>query len=191
MGFCRLGKMRCAPPLIENSSGVRWRVLAAMPYPLHDQSALQVPRRAQPWVATMVRTTYQQPSPQEVHAQHAHGGDARRTLPESRRTAGRRRPGYPRLHRLPRGPLEAGLVEQSAGAPQQGDQTADGRGGHLPEPGYGPAGSSGQSSPGSMKGGRSPATICRLLPSTSVSRAARRWTTAAEESCTTGTMRKD
>ena len=30
----------------------------------------RVPRRAQPWVATMVRTIYQQPSPQEVHAQH-------------------------------------------------------------------------------------------------------------------------
>ena len=29
----------------------------------------RVPRRAQPMVATMVRTTYQQPSPQEVHAQ--------------------------------------------------------------------------------------------------------------------------
>ena len=29
----------------------------------------RVPRRAQPWVANMVRTIYQQPSPQEVHAQ--------------------------------------------------------------------------------------------------------------------------
>ncbi len=29
----------------------------------------RVPRRAQPWVATMVRTIYQQPSPQQVHAQ--------------------------------------------------------------------------------------------------------------------------
>ena len=32
----------------------------------------KVPRRAQPGVATMVRTVYQQPSLQEVHAQHAH-----------------------------------------------------------------------------------------------------------------------
>ena len=31
----------------------------------------RVPRRAQPWEATMVRTIYQQPSPEEVHAQHA------------------------------------------------------------------------------------------------------------------------
>ncbi len=30
----------------------------------------KVPKRAQPWVATMVRTIYQQPSPEEVHAQH-------------------------------------------------------------------------------------------------------------------------
>ena len=29
----------------------------------------RVPRRAQPWVATLVRTIYQQPSPDEVHAQ--------------------------------------------------------------------------------------------------------------------------
>ena len=29
----------------------------------------RVPRLAQPWVATMVRTIYQQPSPDEVHAQ--------------------------------------------------------------------------------------------------------------------------
>ena len=29
----------------------------------------RVPRSAQPWVANMVRTIYQQPSPQEVHAQ--------------------------------------------------------------------------------------------------------------------------
>ena len=29
----------------------------------------RVPRSAQPWVATMVRTIYQQPSAQEVHSQ--------------------------------------------------------------------------------------------------------------------------
>ena len=31
----------------------------------------KVPRRAQSWVATMAPTIYQQPSPEEVHAQHA------------------------------------------------------------------------------------------------------------------------
>ena len=39
--------------------------------PTHFMTNLltRVPRRAQPWVATMVRTIYQQPSPDEVHAQ--------------------------------------------------------------------------------------------------------------------------
>ena len=40
----------------------------------------RVPRRAQPWVATMVRTIYQQPSPDEVHAP-ARQGD--RSTPET------------------------------------------------------------------------------------------------------------
>ena len=43
--------------------------LATVPHPLHDHLLTRVPRRAQPWVATMVRTIYQQPSPDEVHAQ--------------------------------------------------------------------------------------------------------------------------
>ncbi len=30
----------------------------------------RVPKRAQPWVATMVRSIYQQPSAAEVHSQH-------------------------------------------------------------------------------------------------------------------------
>lgn len=34
----------------------------------------KVSKRAQPWVATMVRTIYQQPSPEEVHAQHQRVG---------------------------------------------------------------------------------------------------------------------
>ena len=86
----------------------------------------RVPRRAQPWVATMVRTIYQQPSPEEVHAQHVRMvGMLDERFPQAAETAGRRGPGYPGLHRLPFGPLEAGLVEQPAGAPQQGDQTPD------------------------------------------------------------------
>jgi len=34
----------------------------------------RVPKRVQPAVATMVRTIYQQSSPEEVHAQSAYGG---------------------------------------------------------------------------------------------------------------------
>ena len=37
----------------------------------------KVPRRAQLWVATMVRTIYRQPSPDKVHAQHARMEDMR------------------------------------------------------------------------------------------------------------------
>ena len=33
----------------------------------------RVPRRAQPWVATMARTVYHQPSPEEIHAQRTVG----------------------------------------------------------------------------------------------------------------------
>ena len=43
--------------------------LAAVPHPLHDQPAHSGPQARQPWVANMVRTIYQQPSPDEVHAQ--------------------------------------------------------------------------------------------------------------------------
>jgi putative transposase len=36
----------------------------------------KVPKAAQPWVATMVRTIFDQPAPEEVHAQHARVVDA-------------------------------------------------------------------------------------------------------------------
>ena len=38
---------------------------------MHFRSDLltRVPKRAQPWVATMVRSIYQQPSANEVHSQ--------------------------------------------------------------------------------------------------------------------------
>ena len=41
--------------------------------PTHFMTNLlsRVPRRAQPWVATMARTVYQQPSPEEVRARWA------------------------------------------------------------------------------------------------------------------------
>ena len=40
-----------------------------MSYPLHEQPLTRVPKRSQPGVATMVRTIYQQLSPEEVNAQ--------------------------------------------------------------------------------------------------------------------------
>ena len=56
----------------------------------------RVPRRAQPWVATMVRTVYQQPSPEEVHAQ------VDRVIDHNSETGSPRPPRYwPRLERTP------------------------------------------------------------------------------------------
>ena len=60
----------------------------------------RVPRSAQPWVATMVRTIYQQPSPQEVHSQREGGRAASRALPPGLLDAGRRRSRRAGVHRL-------------------------------------------------------------------------------------------
>ena len=77
----------------------------------------RVPRRAQPWVATMVRTIYQQPSP-----------------PSGRLSSGRGWCGRPGLLQLPRRPLEEDLVQQPPGASQQGDTATHRCRGHLPQP---------------------------------------------------------
>ena len=68
---CPSGPQRGGAGGIGRSSGtprrhrrsLRRSQLATVPHPLHDQPAHSGPRRAQPWVATMVRTIYQQPSP--------------------------------------------------------------------------------------------------------------------------------
>ena len=100
----------------------------------------KVPKRAQPWVATMIRTIYQQPSPEEVHAQHQRVvAQLEERFPEAAGRLEEAGPDNLGLHRLPRGPLEAGVVEQPAGAAEQGDQAPHGRGGHLPESGRRPA----------------------------------------------------
>ena len=69
----------------------------------------------------------------------ARGRAARGALPRGGRPLGGGWAGHLGLHRLPRGPLEAGVVEQPAGAGEQGDQAPHGRGGHLPESGRRPA----------------------------------------------------
>ena len=52
------------------------RGLAAVPHPLPAQPADQVPKSAQPWVATLVRTIFDQPDAEPVRAQHARVVDA-------------------------------------------------------------------------------------------------------------------
>ena len=93
----------------------------------------RVPRRAQPWVATMVRTIYQQPSPDEVHAQLDRVTDQTpRSVPRGRLSTGRGRTRRPGLLQLPTRPLEEDLVQQPTGASQQGDPATHRCGGHLP-----------------------------------------------------------
>ena len=93
----------------------------------------RVPRRAQPWVATMVRTIYQQPSPDEVHAQLDRVTDQlQNRFPQVALSTGRGRTRRPGLLQLPTRPLEEDLVQQPTGASQQGDPATHRCGGHLP-----------------------------------------------------------
>ena len=93
----------------------------------------RVPRRVQPCVATMVRTIYQQPSPDEVHAQLDRVTDQLQDrFPQVGLSTGRGWTRYPGLLQLPTRPLEEDLVQQPPGASQQGDQTSHRCRGHLP-----------------------------------------------------------
>ena len=93
----------------------------------------RVPRRAQPWVVTMVRTIYQQPSPDEVHAQLDRVTDQlQNRFPQVASLLDEAGPDVLALLQLPTRPLEEDLVQQPTGASQQGDQTSHRCGGHLP-----------------------------------------------------------
>ena len=93
----------------------------------------RVPRRAQPWVATMVRTIYQQPSPDEVHAQFDRVTDQlQNRFPQVASLLDEAGPDRPGLLQLPTRPLEEDLVQQPTGASQQGDPATHRCGGHLP-----------------------------------------------------------
>ena len=71
----------------------------------------KVPKRAQSWVATMIRTIYQQPLPEEVHSQHQRVvAQLEERFPQGGRPLGGGWGGHLGLHRVPRGPLEAGVV---------------------------------------------------------------------------------
>jgi transposase-like protein len=95
----------------------------------------KVPKSAQPWVATLVRTIFDQPAAEEVAAQHARWS--------TRWKAGirRRRPIWttPRAICWPSPPSPgscgADLVQQSPTAAEQGDPAAHRCGRDLPRPG--------------------------------------------------------
>ena len=95
----------------------------------------RVPKSAEALVATTVRTIFQQPSAEAVHAQHARVVEQLEArFPAAAAMLDEAAPEVPRVHGLPGRALEAGLVEQPAGAPQPGDPPAYRRGRHLPQP---------------------------------------------------------
>ena len=77
----------------------------------------RVPKRAQPGVATMVRTIYQQRGPRPIGPSGA--------LSPGGRTAGGCRAGHPGLHGLPSGPLAEAMVQQPAGTAEPRDKAPD------------------------------------------------------------------
>src|SRR5215469_7561392 len=101
----------------------------------------KVNKASQPWVATLVRTIFDQPDAAEVHAQFS------RVVAALEGTAGRRRAPVRRPRRPARlrcrapGDLAADLVLQPAGAAEPRAAPANRRRRHLPRPGrHHPAG---------------------------------------------------
>ena len=93
----------------------------------------QVPRSAQPWVATMVRTIYQQPSPQEVHAQLERViAQLQDPFPQVASRLDEAGPDVLAFSSFPVAHCEEDLVQQPPGASQQGDTAPHRCGGHLP-----------------------------------------------------------
>jgi putative transposase len=95
----------------------------------------RVPKSAQGFVATMVRSIFAQPDAESVaRAAGPHRRSARGSLPGSGDAARRSGSPDPRLHRLPQGALASAVVEQLARAAQQGDPPPHRRRRHLPSP---------------------------------------------------------
>ena len=85
-------------------------------------------------VASMLRTVFVQPGPKAVHAAWDELRDRlAESIPEDRPADGRRENRSARLHHLPESALAKAVVDQSAGADQQGDQTPLPRRRHLPQ----------------------------------------------------------
>ena len=127
----------------------------------------RVPRRAQPWVATMVRTIYQQPYPEEVHAQHARMvGMLDERFPQAAELLA---DVGPDILAFPAFPVATG--GRSGRTTRRSASTRRSDAGLTwwasSRTALRSVGSSGRSSPSSTTSGRSPAAICPLLPSTS------------------------
>ena len=95
----------------------------------------RVPKSAEALVATTVRTIFQQPSAEAVHAQHARVVEQLdERFPAAAAMLDEAAPEVLAFTALPGRALEAGLVEQPAGTPQSRDPPAHRRGRHLPQP---------------------------------------------------------
>ena len=83
----------------------------------------RVPKRAQPGVATTVRTIYQQLSPTEVHGQLDRVMEQlREPFPQVAELLADAAPDILGLHGLPSGPLAEAVVQQPAGTAEPGDK---------------------------------------------------------------------
>jgi transposase-like protein len=101
----------------------------------HRNLLTRVSKTAQPWVSTLVRTIFEQPGPDSVRAQHAQVvAVLEAKLPAAAAHLDEARDDILAFTAFPRRGVAAGLVQQPAGAAEQGGPQADRRGGDLPWP---------------------------------------------------------
>jgi putative transposase len=94
----------------------------------------RVPKSAQPWLATLVRTIFDQPDADAVRAQFARVVDTITTKYPDAADHLAARDDLLAFTAFTARDLEADLVEQPAGTPEQGDLPPDRRGRDLPQP---------------------------------------------------------
>jgi putative transposase len=94
----------------------------------------QVPKGSAEMVAAAIRTIFAQPDAEHVRERH-HRAHARPSTTQGRGHAARGRRRHHCLRRFPCAALEKDLVDQPAGAPEQGGQAPYRRRGSIPEPG--------------------------------------------------------
>ena len=101
----------------------------------HRNLLTRVPKTAQPWVSTLVRTIFEQPDPVSVRAQHGQVVAALEAkLPAAAAHLDDAREDILAFTALPPRGLAADLEQQPAGAAEQGGPPPHQRGRHLPRP---------------------------------------------------------
>ncbi len=112
------------------------RGLAALPDPLHAQPAdAASPRARSAWSRRWCARSSPSPTPTRcTRSTTASSTSSRTRFPSRGGMLDEAGAGPARLHRLPEGALAPDLVEQPAGAPEQGDPPPHRRRRHLPQP---------------------------------------------------------